>query len=1153
MKIKELHIRNIASIEKADIDFEHGLNELYTGQPAPVFLITGVTGSGKSALLDGIALALYKKTPRIADVARKVNNKFTNVNGESISINSIEQYTRIGISANDECYSEVVFEGNDGLTYRAKLELGIYYGNTDKTTGKRPLKYRDPKWTVKVDTADWVAVKSEQSQVVLNAIGLTFEQFERMAMLAQGQFAEFLTGDKTVREIILERLTNTQHFSKYGEAIKSLRDKAEKAKDEAEIAYQTDKQHIIDSETLDKLRKQLDDLKTAKTESKKQLAEVDKQLKSVETIESNRHVKTEAEKETNRLQAIKEGEEFGSKKSLVAQWDATVDQRKQLTALNTARQTKQTAEADRIALKTAFVSLSADLKAKCDAYRTLSDSVKLQKEWLDQRQDRATLFDVAGKVDQQLKNLHDSQAEKVKAETETKRLQALVPSLKSDAEQKSQTADEARKKAKDKQDEIDKLIEERRLLNPTQVNDDLTEANSRKGKLQLMENDLGSHEEAAKETENLKHEIETKELEIQELDKARETAENAYDKAKADDDAAQKLLSTMQMSLEEVLVNLRKKLHEEHTETCPLCGQHIHEMHVDEEFQAQLTPLQEAQQKTAQTLRETEQAKDEAKRKFDTAKGTLDSKKEHLAKTLAAHQDKLKKLQGDAEALGLDKELPLLPQVTTEAEKASKRIEELKHRQQQAETLQTQIEVLGKEKKPLDEALTQADRATQEAQTAIADNAKEMDRQVQKAKEETSGIRQLQEELKPLLDSIYVDWTNHIAQTRDSLRQDAQTYKDKKKAFDNASQLQAEKKLEIKQLNDMREDILKNFSEWKDETFAAKPFLCADIHAEWTRLYGHCLTNKEKHDSAERQISEIAPVLEAFYQNSDMTAETLEGIESRQDELDEARRFADSVETQLKSQADAILRADQAIAQMLQELGATTEADLPEKAALEERRKTWSATLQAQAEQMGGVNTLLEANDTNLDKLQKSKAAFDVATGKFNKWERLNKTFGGSRFRTLVQTYILRPLLNNANIYLSQITERYKLTCSEDNEQLSILVLDKENKDQVRSATVLSGGERFMISLALSLALSSLNHPDLNTNILFIDEGFGTLDEKSLDSVMSTLEKLQDIPGQGNRRIGIISHREELEERILVKIKVEKHGNGRSLVKIENG
>ena len=193
---------------------------------------------------------------------------------------------------------------------------------------------------------------------------------------------------------------------------------------------------------------------------------------------------------------------------------------------------------------------------------------------------------------------------------------------------------------------------------------------------------------------------------------------------------------------------------------------------------------------------------------------------------------------------------------------------------------------------------------------------------------------------------------------------------------------------------------------------------------------------------------------------------------------------------------------------------------------------------------------MLFRSSKNVAELKEAEKKLEEATEVFQKWELLNHYFGGTRFRTLVQTYILRPLLNNANIYLERITDRYKLTCSEENDQLSILVHDRYNKGQVRSATILSGGERFMISLALSLALSSLNHPDMNVNILFIDEGFGTLDERNLDSVMSTLERLQEIAGESNRRVGIISHREELVERIPVKIEVKRKGEGRSVVEV---
>jgi len=254
----------------------------------------------------------------------------------------------------------------------------------------------------------------------------------------------------------------------------------------------------------------------------------------------------------------------------------------------------------------------------------------------------------------------------------------------------------------------------------------------------------------------------------------------------------------------------------------------------------------------------------------------------------------------------------------------------------------------------------------------------------------------------------------------------------------------------------------------------------------------------------------------------------------------------------LKSRNDAIVDAQKQIEVSLKALGFNERTELPDYQNVENEKSGTKALYDELFTNVVQIKGRLETHNNNIKRLKEIENDLAIAKQQFVRWDKLNRIFGGTRFRTLVQTYILRPLLNNANIYLEQITDRYRLTCSEDNEQLSILVLDRYNKDQVRSVTVLSGGERFMISLALSLALSSLNRPDMNVNILFIDEGFGTLDEKSLDSVMQTLEKLQEIAGQTNRRVGIISHREELEERIPVKIQVVKKGEGRSMIEVTN-
>ncbi|MEG0519311.1 MAG: SbcC/MukB-like Walker B domain-containing protein, partial [Bacteroidales bacterium] len=163
-------------------------------------------------------------------------------------------------------------------------------------------------------------------------------------------------------------------------------------------------------------------------------------------------------------------------------------------------------------------------------------------------------------------------------------------------------------------------------------------------------------------------------------------------------------------------------------------------------------------------------------------------------------------------------------------------------------------------------------------------------------------------------------------------------------------------------------------------------------------------------------------------------------------------------------------------------------------------------------------------------------------------WRKLNDLFGsadGAKFKVLAQGYTLDVLLGYANKHLKDISQRYLLE-RVSSDSLSLQVVDLDMLSEVRSVHSLSGGESFLISLALALGLSSLSSNRMHIESLFIDEGFGSLDADTLRVAMDALERLQT---QG-RKIGVISHVAEMTERITTQIKVIKSSNGRSKIEI---
>jgi exonuclease SbcC len=168
------------------------------------------------------------------------------------------------------------------------------------------------------------------------------------------------------------------------------------------------------------------------------------------------------------------------------------------------------------------------------------------------------------------------------------------------------------------------------------------------------------------------------------------------------------------------------------------------------------------------------------------------------------------------------------------------------------------------------------------------------------------------------------------------------------------------------------------------------------------------------------------------------------------------------------------------------------------------------------------------------------------------RWASLDREIGGeggANFKLYAQGVTLSNLIEIGNKYLEPMTNgRYVMVWDVDGPdaaQLLPTIVDRRSGGERRPVTNLSGGERFQVSLALALGLSRLNAGAFSVETLFLDEGFGTLDEKALDVSISTLENLWR---DGAKTIGVISHVKELEERIATKIQARKTGNGMSVL-----
>ncbi len=253
--------------------------------------------------------------------------------------------------------------------------------------------------------------------------------------------------------------------------------------------------------------------------------------------------------------------------------------------------------------------------------------------------------------------------------------------------------------------------------------------------------------------------------------------------------------------------------------------------------------------------------------------------------------------------------------------------------------------------------------------------------------------------------------------------------------------------------------------------------------------------------------------------------------------------------TQQVSDAEHTQQRQQALCHSVRERLASHRKQQPEltREALQQASVEWQTVhTQVQADYHQQL-AQLALDDRSRQQQQQLHQQLQQARQHYTRWHRVCSPISsnnGEAFRKVAQGYYLDNLLEQANLQLEGLSPRYRLQRAGNT--LGLLVVDQDMGDDIRSVYSLSGGESFLMSLALALALAAMTSEQVQLEALFIDEGFGTLDPDSLGIVMDSLDRLQS---QG-RKVFVISHIPEVHERIPTQIQVIPTGEGKSRLEV---
>ncbi|WP_339510840.1 SbcC/MukB-like Walker B domain-containing protein [Pseudomonas sp. RL_15y_Pfl2_60] len=1129
MKILSLRLKNLNSLKgEWKVDF--------TAEPFKdngLFAITGPTGAGKTTLLDAICLALYHRTPRM----------------NTVSASSNELMTRHAT----ECLAEVEFEVK-GVGYRA-------FWSQRRARDKADGALQAPKVELAQMASGQIVTDkiNEKLRETERLTGLDFERFTKSMLLAQGGFAAFLEANANQRAELLEELTGTDIYGQISQR----------------VFEQTREVKVA----LDQLRARAEGVELLSSEQRAALAEEVARL----TLDEQRFMA-----EQQGLQAQQQWREAkhnaqaqlqrANQQAGVAQ-QALVDAQPQLQRLIASEPASQLQPLYQAQQQISQrLQASQQLARQLDQEHTAVRHSICQQAWqgqglsqqllgiqqqslssLQQRADqvaqrlasqpqRAQLGEYLNAWQQQFAALHQGQQEQGAEQSKQLQISQQLSQLSGELAQHqaalgtAQTSlAEAEQGARLAQQQLDTLLAGQTDGALREQSQQLADQARQLEQLEALATLRQQHVEQRRQTQD---QIVAQQAELAELSRQRDALRSQFVDLKQQISDKQKLLEQEQRIQQ--LEHYRAALQPD--EACPLCGSLSHPA-IAEYQTLNLSETEQALQ-TKQLEQDAVRSQGEAlSARLEVTKAQIEQNQTQISAAEIAIADADLRWQQGCELLGQT------------FGGASEVIAAQQLNNQQVMQQQQRLVQLDQLKQAAQQSAQRHMQAEREVNQCSA--------QVQALLTQQSHLQQRQQDSVSALQKLESDQTKRLSGLRSSLQalgfslpDDPQRWlQEQQQAWQDWRADQELSQQLIGQINEQQhlvQQALEQAQTWQqrwaeqgeDDRAELSPVAqpqeqLHSLHNAWQpaqqqrdQLRGQLQTvlkriEDEQHEQRQQAKAwQAALAASPFADETEFLAAVLDdeqrqGLRELLQRLTHDITAAQALEQDCEQRLSALQSAEQAA--VYNELG--DEQLLLDLQAVNGELKTLT-------ERRGEIRAQLQGDDARCESQQELFAQISAQQADFDLWQQLNSLIGsadGAKFRKFAQGLTLDHLVYLANQQLERLHGRYQLGRKSQGE-LELEVIDTWQADVARDTKTLSGGESFLVSLALALALSDLVSHKTSIDSLFLDEGFGTLDGETLEVALDALDSLN----ASGKMIGVISHVEALKERIPVQLKVHK-------------